>query len=438
MQAKIKEILLIILISTIVVLTVLFLIYNFLPLSTIDLLSVKTREPELGAAITTIASSDTLRDSRGTINTNFANLNQYKTETSTTSVDAITTLSNLVTVGTLTSGSLGSGFTTVTVARGGTGSTTLSANQILLGNGTGNVSVVNGLGASGQFLTSNGAGAAPSWTTSSVDQGIAYDWTATHTFGATSASGVGIGTSSPGVANQLAVEGDVLFTGTTTLNQLNIGTSTIRINGQIYQFPSIGGASSTILAKNADEGLFWTMPGLVTFAIPSYVGGNASTTSEMTLSDNTLHLKAAYLLSNPIEVANITIDVLSVSTAGTLDITIYSEDGQSQMIAVTTASISSAGLVTTAVSPAVFLHPGIYYITVNTNSTTNLNVRSHARCHNEGSAGSYMGENLNRLVTGEPDICGEDSITAGSPPSTIDTTTFQSSAGGPIMVRFDN
>ena len=106
------------------------------------------REPRLGVSVTEISGS-TLISAYPTIqNTNVNNLNNGKIENSSSSVAAITTLSNLVTVGTLTSGSLGSGFTTVNVAQGGTGSSTLSANQVLLGNGTGNIGVVSELGSS--------------------------------------------------------------------------------------------------------------------------------------------------------------------------------------------------------------------------------------------------------------------------------------------------
>ena len=53
--------------------------------------------------------------------------------------------------------------TALGVASGGTGSSTLSANQVLLGNGTGNIGVVSGLGSNNDVLTSNGAGSAPTW-----------------------------------------------------------------------------------------------------------------------------------------------------------------------------------------------------------------------------------------------------------------------------------
>src|SRR3990167_1830103 len=78
-------------------------------------------------AFTTITSTNTISGFP-----TIYNLNLTKTiEVATSSVASITTLSNLVTVGALSSGSLASGFTTVTAALGGTGSTTLSQYQIL-------------------------------------------------------------------------------------------------------------------------------------------------------------------------------------------------------------------------------------------------------------------------------------------------------------------
>src|SRR3990167_7987998 len=90
-------------------------VYNYAPLSFIEKFGPLVQR-NLGASITTIAATDTIRDSRAVINTNFSNLNSDKIENSSSSIAAITTLSNLVTVGTLTSGSLGSGFTAVVVA----------------------------------------------------------------------------------------------------------------------------------------------------------------------------------------------------------------------------------------------------------------------------------------------------------------------------------
>ena len=76
--------------------------------------------------------------------------------------------SSIVTVGTLTTGALGTGFTTVAVPQGGTGAVTFTTNGILYGNSTnalqvtaaGTYDVTNGVG---QFLSVNSSGV-PTWT----------------------------------------------------------------------------------------------------------------------------------------------------------------------------------------------------------------------------------------------------------------------------------
>ena len=156
--------------------------YNYMPVEPINLL-----DERLGATVTTIAASDTLKNSRTVINTNFGNLNTDKLEISTwiatTSAPQLTTLANLITVNTITTGTWNAD--TLTVAYGGTGSTSLSGYHILLGSSTNALDAVLGLGTSGQFLTSGGANTAPTWTTSAVSTTIDYNWTGIHTFATT-------------------------------------------------------------------------------------------------------------------------------------------------------------------------------------------------------------------------------------------------------------
>ena len=78
-------------------------------------------ESRLGVTITTINATDTIKDSRPVINTNFSNLNDGKIENSTSSVAAITTLSNLVSVGTITTGTWSGDV--IAVNKNGTGTT---------------------------------------------------------------------------------------------------------------------------------------------------------------------------------------------------------------------------------------------------------------------------------------------------------------------------
>lgn len=198
-------------------------IYNYVPLSLLDKINFK--KPTFGTTITTINGSDTLSASRTVLNNNFTALNNGKIEVGSTSINAITTLSNLATVGTITSGTwTGS---VIDVARQGTGSTSPTSNQVMLGNGASGFKVI-GFGSSGQFLTSGGDATAPSWTTAAIDQTANYNWTGTHLFKNLNASST--------VANPLV------------------------LNGVSYAFPSAIGASSTVLSVNSTGALVWTNP----------------------------------------------------------------------------------------------------------------------------------------------------------------------------------
>ena len=76
--------------------------------------------------------------------------------------------SSIITVGTLTSGALGTGFTTVNVAQGGTGVTTFTSNGIIYGNGSNALQVTaagtwDSVTGTGQLLSVNSSGV-PTWT----------------------------------------------------------------------------------------------------------------------------------------------------------------------------------------------------------------------------------------------------------------------------------
>jgi|CXWL01.1.fsa_nt_gi hypothetical protein len=139
--------------------------------------SVKNLFPnQIFGAFTQITSTDNLADFPTTYN---ANLNKT-IEVGTTSVASITTLANLSTLGTITSG-IWNG-TVIGVAYNGTGTTSPTLNQVMLGNSSSGFKVVSGFGNSGQFLTSGGAATPPTWTTSAIDQAANYTWTGHHIF----------------------------------------------------------------------------------------------------------------------------------------------------------------------------------------------------------------------------------------------------------------
>ena len=173
-----------ILISLIILSGIIFGVANYATLNNLSSLSVNK---EFGSTLTTITGSTKIKDLGTILPANFNALNTDKLETSsyyaTTTHSVITSIPNLETIGTITSGTWNA--TKLTVTYGGTGSSSLSSNQVLLGNGTGAIQSI-GFGSNGQFLTSAGAGTLPSWTSASVNTASDYTWTGTHIFSATS------------------------------------------------------------------------------------------------------------------------------------------------------------------------------------------------------------------------------------------------------------
>ncbi len=211
-------------ISSSVILSILgaYFLVSYTPLSFFPDIVHRT----FGSTVTTILGSDTISGSRTTINTNFSNLNSDKAENTVATLASLTSAAALATVGTITSGTWNGGV--IFPTWGGSGSSTLSSNQILLGNGTGAVKVVNGFGTSGQFLTSNGAGQAPSFQSASVDQTQNYSWTGNHN-----------------------------FIGNTYIKNLN-ASSTVVLGGITYTSPpSQAFASSTVLANDGAGKQYW-------------------------------------------------------------------------------------------------------------------------------------------------------------------------------------
>lgn len=145
--------------------------YNYLPL---DLVSFNHGTPKFGSTITTILGTDTLSSSRTVINTNFSNLNTDKIEATYSG-----SLSSLTGVGTLTSGTLSTGFTAVNVAQGGTGRATLTSGAVLYGNGTGNVALVGPCSDTQVILYTSSV---PGCGSSAIDGTANYNWTGTNRF----------------------------------------------------------------------------------------------------------------------------------------------------------------------------------------------------------------------------------------------------------------
>src|SRR3990167_1449444 len=208
---------------------------------------------------------------------------------------------SIVTVGALTSGSLGAGFTAVPVSLGGTGTTSPAQYRVLFGNAGSGITMATSTGTSGMFLTSCGANCFPQWTTSAIDQAANYTWTGSHTFPAT-------------VANPLT------------------------LNGLAYNFFGSRAASSTVLTEDGSGNLrFLPVQSQVLYASNVKV---STTDNSATTTFTTVVIPANTLTtSNMLRItANITSE--SVSSENDVDYqfgngvstsTIFSTEGGSTM-----------------------------------------------------------------------------------------------------------
>lgn len=205
--------------------------------------------PKLGA-FTQLVSTNQISNFPTTYN---ANLDKT-IEVGTTSVASITTLSNLVSVGTITTGTWNA--TALSVSKGGTGTTSPSAYMVMLGDAANGLTMASSTGTSGQFFTSNGPGLYPSWQSASVNQTSDYVWSGQHTFGTTSApttfqnatvrmtndsAALGIGTSTPFMALSVATN---TFIGGGLAVGSGISTSTVG-NVRIGSFLGVDGTTTT-------------------------------------------------------------------------------------------------------------------------------------------------------------------------------------------------
>lgn len=153
--------------------------------------------------------------------------------------------------------------------------------------------------------------------------------------------------------------------------------------------------------------------------------------STRVLNNNVDAYAYAFKLERKITVNKITFNVTAVGAAGTLNIGIFSQDGQTRHISVTTGSISGTGLVTVAVS-AVTLTPGIYYLVVGSVSTASITVSTYA----DAATISAL-----KLVTSEPRLQGVLTVTASTMPTTFSTSdsgTFQNASDNSMVIRLDN
>jgi hypothetical protein len=192
----------------------------------------------------------------------------------------------------------------------------------------------------------------------------------------------------------------------------NTGTKFLRDDGT-WQTPSSGSSVVTIVPQ------------------PNMVLTGAS---NGTRSGNTTMKLGQVIFPFAITANSISFRVNGHTTTGTIKIALFSEDGQTKLFEVTTASITTTGIVKTSIS-SVVIAAGIYYLAFLPQSTVNIEFSCFA-------TDADIDQSFYNNVTSEPRIAGSATVSADTIPATITPTTIIGSGDSPdsvIMVcRIDN
>lgn len=222
------------------------------------------------------------------------------------------------------------------------------------------------------------------------------------------------------------VKADVGNTGAATLNVNSLGAKTIKksVSSDLVTGDIVASEVFLVVYDGTNFQLQSpsATPPTVLSLVPEPASGSVGT-GTINNAVNTTGTVQSIVVPVRIVVNAITINVTAVGTTGTLGLGIFSADGQTRLISVTTASISGTGLVSTAVS-AVTLEPGMYWFVVVPIGTAGITLTSWSSI---------------ALVsaTGKTTLNGTYSVTASTMPSTLTLSSIAGGGGGNAC-RLDN
>lgn len=278
---------------------------------------------------------------------------------------------------------------TVTVGQGGTGATTLTG--ILKGNGTSPFTAVT---------APSGAIVGDTDTQTLTNKTIALG---SNTLTGVAASGANSDiTSLSALSTPLSVAQGGTGAATLTANNLLIGNGT---GAMSFLAP---GTSGNYVKSN---GTTWTSAAPTTISsVVVKTFASLSAFSNSAISSQTTRNVAMFNIPAYFTLGQITFNVVTATSAGTVKLCIYSEDGATLMADVTTASISTIGVKSIAVSPTVDFAPGNYWLAVGCASSCNLTLNffnsSNTVTGNINGASLPPGESaLEGTVTHSSGVC---------------------------------
>ncbi len=156
-------------------------------------------------------------------------------------------------------------------------------------------------------------------------------------------------------------------------------------------------------------------------------GSIAQTTKQ--LNSNTTMVVGLVIVPFDIIVSSLKFNVTAAGTTGTLGIALFSNDGQTRVFNITTASISGSGVKTEALGTPVFVKRGAYYIAMNPDSTADITVTTWTTGADPWDEAASAGLN---------EISGTVTVTASTIPANFDPdagTTY--AASGALALRLN-
>jgi hypothetical protein len=295
----------------------------------------------------------------------------------------------------------------VTVAQGGTGATTLTG--ILKGNGTSAVTAVTAPSGAlvgdtdTQTLTNKTISKASNTLTGVAGSGANSDITSLSAL----STPLSIAQGGTGVAS-LTANNLLLGNGTSAVSFIAPGTSGNRLQ-----------SDGTTWASTAQETI-------TTITTRNYTtSGSTASTSIASLTTRNVGL---FYIPARITINQLSYNVAASTTAGTYKVCVYTEDGSSKVIDVTSGT-TTTGVNNITVSPAVTLDPGNYYVAMGCATTCSNTITSLSNI-------SILHLNGASVPSGKRAYGGTVTHTSGTCNSTLGTVTAATTAIP--LVRFDN
>jgi hypothetical protein len=201
------------------------------------------------------------------------------------------------------------------------------------------------------------------------------------------------------------------------------GAGTIKLGADELIIPNADGTPNQVLKTDGSSTLGWVdqaaTPSCISlFPKPVALMDNGATDPliQTAMATNTIMCVGQIVVPVQIIVASIIICAGNETTEGTYKVGIYSESGQTKHIDVTTATIATPNIqYATAVSPAVTLPPGIYYVAIVPVSTSSYEMWTW--CTMDPTLAYWFG-----TATGQATLEGTVTVTAGTLPATFSPT----------------